>query len=448
MQQSIGIGRKVLYGAGDIMGTTAFTITSTFLLFYFTNVMGIPAFLAGLIYFLGNFWDAVTDPYAGYISDKTRTRFGRRRPFFLSMALPIGITFILVFAVPVGLALAWKVVLCTLAYLAFMTTTTFYMVPYLAYGMEIEHSYDGRTSVTAWRMLFSIAFGLIALVVPPMIWDSAAVPSQGYLNMALIFAIPVTISPLFPFFAWREPQDLPIHKSHFFDDFKSAVKSSHFRKGAAIYITSWVGIGAVEAVLLYYFKYIIHMYDEFSLIAGVMFGVAILALPLWVFLSKKLDKRKAYIIGAAAFAVLLSVLLLPAPAVLSVLWVLVPLLGVALSSLHVMPTAILPEAIEATSSGKSGEAAHYGILTFIHKTIYGLAIWGVAGILDLAGFISSEEDVFVTQPQSALDTIHIIIAAVPVVLLIIGIIAAARFKIGREGLKQSDVEPIGGGKAQ
>lgn len=445
--QTIGTGRKILYGAGDIMGTTAFTITATFLLFYFTEVMGIPAFLSGLIIFLGSFWDAVTDPLAGYLSDKTRTRLGRRRPYFLSMALPIGITFVLIFAVPVGMALVWKFVLCTLAYLAFMTTSTFYMVPYLAYGMEIERSYDGRTSVTAWRMLFSIAFGLVALVVPPMIWNSASVVSKGYLTMALIFAVPITISPLFPFFAWREPTNLPVHESHFLEDFKNALKSRHFRQSAAIYITSWVGIGAVEAVLLYYFKYVIDLYEEFSLVAGVMFGVAILALPLWVFLSKKLDKRKAYIIGAVGFAVLLSALLLPSPTVLTLLWVLVPLLGVALSSLHVMPTAILPEAIEATSSGKSGEGAHYGILTFIHKTLNGLAIWAISAILGLAGFIPSEENIFVTQPQSAINAIHIIIAAVPVVLLAFGIVAAARFSIGRQGL-QERADIAKGGQAE
>ncbi len=447
MEQSISTGRKVLYGAGDIMGTVAFTITATFLLFYFTEVMGIPAFLAGLIIFLGSFWDAVTDPLAGYLSDKTRTRFGRRRPYFLAMALPIGITFVLIFSVPVGLALAWKFTLCTLAYLAFMTASTFYMVPYLAFGMEIERSYDGRTSVTAWRMFFSIAFGLVALVVPPMIWDSAPIVSKGYFVMALIFAVPIALSPLFPFFAWREPTELPVHQSHFSEDFKSALKSRDFRKGAVVYITSWVGIGAVEAVLLYYFKYVVDLYEDFSLVAGVMFGVAILALPLWVFLSKKLDKRKAFIIGAAGFAVLLCALLLSASAVRTILWGLVPLLGVALSSLHVMPTAILPEAIEAASSGKSGEGAHYGILTFIHKTINGLAIWGISGILALAGFIPSEENVFVAQPQSAIDTIHIIIAIVPIVLLVFGIVAAARFGIGRDGLRKNSLKPSEGDDA-
>jgi len=434
MRQGLSVRQKIFYGAGDIMGTTAFTITATFLLFYFTDVMKIPSFLAGLILFLGAFWDALTDPWAGFVSDRTRTRFGRRRPFFLFTALPIGVSFVLLFAVPVSFPLVWKFILLTLAYLAYMTTTTFYMVPYLAYGMEIERSYDGRTSVTAWRMFFSIAFGLVALVVPPMIWNSAPTASEGYFIMALIFAVPLIVSPLFPFFAWREPAALPEVKSKFFDNLKKALKSGHFRKGSLIYITTWVGIGVVEAVLLYYFKYVLFLYDDFSLIVGVMFAVAILSLPLWVFISKKLDKRKAYIIGAAAFGLLLCVLLLPAQAVRFVLWVIVPLLGVALSSLHVMPSAILPEAIEAVSGTISGQGANYGILTFIHKTINGLALWGVSGILSLAGYIPSQDNVYVPQPQSAVDTIHVIIAAVPAVLLAIGIAAAARLNIGRQGV--------------
>ncbi len=442
MKQSLTIRQKLFYGAGDIMGTTAFTITATFLLFYFTDVMEIPSYLAGLIIFLGSAWDAVTDPWAGYISDRTRTRFGRRRPFFLSMALPIGITFILVFSVPVDLPLIWKFILCALAYLAYMTTTTFYMVPYLAYGMEIERSYDGRTSVTAWRMLFSIAFGLVALVVPPMIWDSYKVTSQGYFIMALLFAVPITLSPLFPFFAWREATDLPEHKSHFFKDFISAIKNSFFWKGSLVYIMTWVSIGVVEAVLLYYFKYVVGLYDYFSLIAGVMFGVAIAALPLWVFISKKLDKRKAYIIGAASFGALLCVLMLSAETVRFVLWGLVPLLGIALSALHVMPTAILPEAIEAVTAGKGGEGAKYGILTFIHKTINGLALWGVAIFLSLEGYVESKENEFVSQPQSAIDAIHFIIAVVPVALLIIGIIAAAKLRIGRHGIIDENAKPV------
>ena len=433
MQQSISTPRKALYGAGDIMSSVAFTITALFLPYFFTDVLGLPSVLAGLVILIGNFWDALTDPFAGFLSDKTKSRFGRRRPFFLYMALPIGITFVLVFAVPVGLTTGATFAMCTVAYMIFMLCSTFYVVPYYAFGMEIEKSYDGRTSLTAWRMLFSIAFGLAAAVAPKMIWESAEVPSQGFLLMAIIFAIPIALSTLAPFFSSHEPKLKEKHKSHFWSDLRNAMKSRTFIKGVLIFVVTWTGVNVVQTLLIYYFKYVVEIPDQFEIVVAVLFGVTILALPLWVFLSKRLDKRKAFIIGAAIFGAGLCVLLLSANAVLSVLWVLVPILGIGLSALHVMPTAIMPEAIEAASGGKSGEGAHYGIATLLYKISNALMQFGVLAILGAVGYIETTQETAVAQPASAISAIRLLLVLVPVALLIIGMISAALFKIGRHG---------------
>ncbi|HOV69919.1 MAG TPA: MFS transporter, partial [Clostridia bacterium] len=386
MHPGISTRQKVFYGAGDIMGTLAFTVTALFLPYFFTDVIGLPSVLAGLIILIGNSWDAITDPLAGHVSNRTRSRLGRRRPYFLGMAIPIGLSFILLFSIPTGLSQISTFIFCMLAYMLFITFTTFYMVPYLAYGMEIERSYDGRTSLTAWRMFFSIAFGLVGAVVPKIIWESASMPSYGFFLMSVLFAIPVSTSPLFPFFAGREEQVNEPVKTNFFKDFVLALKNSHFVKAIIIYVSSWVGINSVQTLLIYYFKYVVNISDQFEIIIGVLFGVAIISLPLWVYLSKKLDKRKAYILGAAMFALLMLTLLLPAAQVIAIIWIIVPLLGIALSAMHVMPSAILPEAIETASNANSGEGVHYGILTFIHKTINALAQFGLLAILGIAGY--------------------------------------------------------------
>ena len=433
MQQSISTGRKALYGAGDIMGTLAFTVTALFLPYFFTDVLGLPSVLAGLVIFIGNFWDALTDPFAVYISDKTKSKLGRRRPYFLYMALPIGLTFVLLFSVPTGMALAPTFILSSVAYLAFMTTTTFYLVPYLAFGMEIEKSYDGRTSITAWRMLFSIGFGLVGAVVPKIIWESAEVPSRGFILMAVILAVPVTISTIFPFFASKEPKTEKVHEGRFFHDLKKALKNRSFIKGVVIYIATWTGIGVVQTLLIYYFKYVLCIPDQFEIVIGVLFGVTIIALPLWVYLSGRFDKRKAYVLGAAVFIAGLIALLLSTNIILKILWFVVPVLGIGLSALHVMPTAILPEAIESASEGKSGEGAHYGIVTFLHKMSNALMQLGVLGILGAVGYIETTQEVAVQQPESALLAIRMLLVVVPIIMLILGIIMAFSFKIGRDG---------------
>ncbi|MBN2880355.1 MAG: MFS transporter [Clostridia bacterium] len=433
MQQSLSTGRKALYGAGDIMGTLAFTVTALFLPYFFTDVLGLPSVLAGLVIFIGNFWDALTDPFAGHISDRTKSRLGRRRPYFLYMALPIGLTFVLLFAVPSGMATSATFILTSIAYIAFMTSTTFYLVPYLAFGMEIEKSYDGRTSLIAWRMLFSIGFGLVGAVVPKIIWEAAETPSKGFLIMAVMLAIPVTISTLFPFFAAKEQKSESLHESHFFNDFKKALKSRSFLKGVIIYVATWAGIGVVQTLLIYYFKYVLCIPEQFELLIGVLFGVTIVALPLWVFLSGRLDKRKAYVIGAVVFILGLAALLMPTHIILKLIWFVIPVLGIGLSALHVMPNAILPEAIEAASEGKSGEGAHYGIVTFIYKMSNALMQLGVLGILGAVGYIETTQESAVVQPASAILAIKMLLVVVPIGMLILGIIMAFAFKIGRHG---------------
>jgi GPH family glycoside/pentoside/hexuronide:cation symporter len=436
MQQSISTGRKVLYGAGDIMATTAFTVTALFLPYFFTDVIGLPVKLAGLIILIGNIWDALIDPFIGRLSDRTRTRFGRRRPFFLYMALPIGASFLLLFSVPGSLPQNWLFTLSLLAYIALLTTTSFYLVPYLTYGMEIERSYDGRTSLTAWRMLFSIALGLAAAVLPKMIWEAAPTPSQGFLKMALIFAIPIALSPLMAFFSGKEPKLPPPEPSHFFRDFMRSMKNKDFFRGMMVYVATWVGINAVQTLLIYYFKYVVGIPEQFEIVVAVMFGVAILALPLWVWISKKLDKRKAFIIGAGAFAALMLTLLFPG-FITCALWVILPLWGVTLSALHVMPTAILPEAIENADKGESKEGTHFGIVNFVYMIVNAPIQFGALWILGLAGYIETKEEELVAQPASALLAIRILIVAIPVVLLLLSIISAKLLRIRRKPAEQA-----------
>ena len=435
-KQSVATWRKVMYGAGEISNTLIFTVVPLFLMFYLTDVLGVPAAIAGVVSFAGNIWDAITDPYAGYVSDKCKSRMGRRRPFFLYFAIPMALAFGLMFSVPTGLDMGWKIALVTVAYMALLVLSTFFIVPYLTYGMEIDTSYDGRTSVSAWRMLFSIAFGLVGATIPSMIWTAAPVASEGFKTMAWILAIPIAITPFLAFFSGKEPKVEEVKqekRSGFFKDLRSAVKNADFSKGLIIYVLSWVGIGVLQLLLIYYVKYVLEMYDQYAIIAGVVFGVAILCLPLWVWLSSKFDKRKAFIWGAGLFCVSLAVLLLPASFVRSIIWIIVPLLGVGMSALHVMPSAIVPEAIElAGAKDKSaGNGSYYGIMTFLTKV--GNAAFNaiIMGLLGVSGYISTQEEVFVEQPAAAILAIKLLIVLLPVAVFATAMVVCGKFRVGR-----------------
>lgn len=442
-QQGIKTWRKVMYGVGEISNTLIFTVVPLFLMFYLTDVLGIPAGWAAVVSFAGNIWDAITDPYAGYKSDTCRSRLGKRRPFFLYMALPMAAAFGLMFSIPTGETMAVKLILIILAYMLLLVLSTFFIVPYLAYGMEIDPTYDGRTSVSAWRMLFSIAFGLVGATIPSMIWKSADVVSQGFSQMAWIMAIPIAISPLFAFFSGKEPKSeikpkTKTQRTSFFKDLRRAVKNKDFNKGLAIYVFSWMGIAVLQLLLIYYVKYVLLMYDEYALIAGIIFGLAIAFLPFWVWVSNKFDKRKAYIWGAALFCVTLCCLALPTDFVRSIVWVLVPLLGIGVSALHVMPSAIVPEAIDRAIAADhtTGSGSYTGVMTFLTKIGNAAFSALIMGILGWCGYISTAEEVFVEQPAGAILAIKLLLVIMPLIVFVAGMIVCAKFKIGREDAKR------------
>ncbi len=426
--------QKAMYGMGEISNTLMFTVVPLFLMFYLTDVLGIPAVLAGVVSFAGNIFDAITDPLAGNISDRCRSKLGRRRPFFLITAIPNALAFIFLFSVPTGLDMTTKMILVSLLYMLLFTTTSFYIVPYLTYGMELDPTYHGRTAVAAWRMLFSIGFGLVAAVVPDLIWQSEEVASEGFSKMAWMLAIPIVLSQVIAFFANKEKplgKDEKREKSNFMRNAAVALKNVHFRRGLAVYVLTWLGIGVLQIMLIYYVRYVLQMEAEYALIAGLIFGVAVFSLPLWVKISKKMHKRSAYTIGSISFCVFLAVLLCPPEFVRSIIWIIVPLLGVGLSSLHVMPAAIIPEAVDEAvkSDPKLGNGNCYGVISFITKIGTAAIDAIVMAVLGFSGYISTTEAVAVTQPESAILAIRLIIVLVPLVLFVSGIFVCRRFKI-------------------
>jgi GPH family glycoside/pentoside/hexuronide:cation symporter len=120
-------------------------------------VLGINPGLAGTALLVGKLtWDAINDPVFGYLSDRTRTRLGRRRPYMLLGAVPLGLATWLLYSIPGGLtgAVAFLTILAT--FLLFDTFHTLASVPYYALTPELTHDYDERTSLTAVRMVFSV----------------------------------------------------------------------------------------------------------------------------------------------------------------------------------------------------------------------------------------------------------------------------------------------------
>ena len=424
---------KIIYGSGDIGFSLTTTIIAAYFLIFMTDVVGIRPAVAGIAILVGRTWDYFNDPIIGHISDRTRSRWGRRRPFLLFGALPFALAFMLMWFKPPWDNLAALTVYYALAYVLFDSAATFVYMPYYALTPELTEDYDERTSLTSYRMFYSIFSSLLAFTIPMMIISriSPENASKVFL-MGIIFGL-VSAVPLWLVFAFTKEKKEFAEQSQpsFKDSIKAAFKNKPFIFGAVIYLITWVSFDILQTVLLYFIKFVMGRETDSDIIMGVIFIVAILALPFWEWTSRKLNKRMAYAIGIAFWAVVQVVMInLNSSSPLTLIFFLCGLAGIGVGAAHVLPWSIIPDAIEwdEYQTGERHEGMFYSLITLTQKIASSIAIPLVAVFLDLTHYVPNSA----AQPETALLGIRILVGPIPAALLIIGIIFAIKYPLSRE----------------
>ncbi len=422
-----------IYGSGDIGFSLTHTIMAAYFAIFLTDVVGIPPAIAAAAIFIGRTADYINDPLVGYISDRTRTRWGRRRPFLLFGAIPFGLVFTLMWWIPpienpVSLAIYYGIL-----YALFDTAFTFVTMPYFALTPELTSDYDERTDLTTTRMFFSILGGLIAFTVPLMIVGSFRPENASrVLLMGGVFGL-VAVLPLFGvFFGTREREEfMEISQPGIWKSIKAAWTNRPFVFGLGIYLFTWVAVSIIETILLFYVKYVVQREPQSDLIMATIFVVAIFTLPIWQWASRRYNKRLAYIIGIAFLAAVLLTLASLNPQVpLEILLVLCALAGVGVAAAHVLPWAILPDAIEygEYQTGERHEGMFYSLVTLAQKIATSIAVPAALLVMDATGYVANSESL----NQTAVNGIRIVAGPIPAVLMIGGIIFALVYPLGRE----------------
>ena len=431
--QKLSRRTRWIYGSGDIGFSLTSSIISAYFAIYLTDVVGIAPAIAAAAIFIGRTWDYINDPLVGYLSDRTRTRWGRRRPFLLFGALPFGLIFALMwwkppFTEPLTMAIYYGVL-----YAVFDTAFTFVTMPYFALTPELTSDYDERTDLTTTRMFFSILGSLIAYTIPLMIVNGFRPENAGrILFMGGVFGLASAL-PLFGvFFGTREREEFMLQEQpSIWKSIKAAWTNRPFLFGLGIFLFTWVSISIIETILLFYIKYVVQRESQSDLIMATIFVVAIFTLPVWQWASRRFNKRWAYIVGTAFLAVVLLTLSSLNPAVpLGVLLMLCALAGIGVASAHVLTWAILPDAIEygEWQTGERHEGIFYSLITLAQKIATSVAVPTALLVLDATGYIANSE----TLPQSAINGIRIVAGPIPAAMMLAGILFALAYPLGRE----------------
>ncbi len=413
------------------------TIIGAYFAIFLTDVVGINPAVAAVAIFVGRTWDYVNDPIFGHFSDRTRTRWGRRRPFLLFGAIPYAIAFALMWWRP-PLHTDWSLAIYyAIIYVVYDAMATLVYMPYYALTPELTSDYDERTSLTTMRMFFSIFGGLVAFTLPLAI-IGALLPenSQRVLWMGVSFGLVAAIPLLVVFFKTRErPEFMQQDQPSLRQSIRAAWGNKPFIFGMFIFLFTWVSFDILQTILLFFIKYVLRQSGNSDLIMAVIFITAICALPVWSYASQRLNKRLAYILGIVFWAVvqLLLVTLGPSSSLELILFLCV-LAGIGVGAAHVLPWSIIPDAIEygELKTGERHEGMFYSLITLSQKVASSFAIPLCLLVLSATGYVSNNAD----QPASALTGIRIVAGPIPAALLCIGITFAALYPLGRESYTQ------------
>lgn len=425
---------NIIYGSGDFGFSMNNSIITAFFAIFMVTVVGMRPGLVAIILFVGRSWDFVNDLIVGYISDRTRTKWGRRRPFLLFGAIPFGLSFALMWMSP-NFSQTGLVIYYSAAYLIYEALATIVYMPYFALTPELTSDYDERTKLTSFRMMFNIIGSLTAYILPLLIignnWDLAT--SRSVIIMAVV-AGALAATPLFGvFLGTREREEYQKETlPKFWPSLKAAFKNRPFVFSALMYLATWMTIVVVESNLQFYILYILQRQEQNIIIMVSIFVTAILALPIWNWISKNWNKRLAYIIGAAFWGVVMMVLILMSPETpFWLILILCVMAGIGVSAAQVLPWAILPDAIEweEWKTGDRNEGIFYSLVTLMGKA--GMAIAQPLALLVLQ-FSNFQEGQGAVQPPSALMGIRLVIGPIPALFLFGGIIMAIFYPLTRK----------------
>jgi GPH family glycoside/pentoside/hexuronide:cation symporter len=426
---------KTLFGMGDLTTNSYQAVILFYQLYFLTDVAGLRPGLAAWAIAIGRIWDAVNDPLFGIISDRIKSPLGRRRVVLLFGAVPLGLSFMLMWIVP-DISEAYRVIYYTLVFILFDTCYTAVHVSYNALTPAVTKDYDERSSLNGYRMFFGLSGSLGAIILATILAERVASQQELFLWLGIGLGLLNMIPPLIVFFITgnyrSNPESAPLSPRASIGE---TIRNDAFQKLVGLYLFSWTTASIMAAVLIFYANYYLRRPDLANYYVLAAQGAAILFIPLVVFMAQKLDKKRAFVTNCSWWILLLLLLYFVQPDQAALVFILAAMAGLGIATVYVIPWAMIPDIIEDDElrTGQRREGAYYALVSFFQKLGTGAALWVMGQVFEAAGYINPlAGEPLPDQSASAVFAIRLFMSLIPALLLFIAVAFALRYPISRE----------------
>ncbi len=427
---AISLRLILLYSAPTLGIGFMMMFMSMYQLKYSTDVLGISPAAMAVILGVSRMWDAICDPLAGYWSDRTHTRLGRRRPWMLASALPVGLLWIAMILPPSALSpgglAAWMAVSVMLFYTAF----TVFAMPHDSLGAELTLRYEDRNRVFGWRrVLFGVgAIAVFAYVyrlsqLAPEAQRAALAPvaiAAGVLTAGLIAltALRVRERPEYQGRGARRPLGA----------LRDVLANPHARLLLAVFFLQQLAVGTLAGAAAYFAHYVLGDPSLIGLLLGGFFVVSIVAVPVWLALGRRYQKKPLALIAMLGVGVVISGMFFTGPDSLPAVIALAAMGGAVGAGLDIVLPSLQADVIDWDEhrTGERKEGVYFAIWALGAKSAGALAGAIVGAGLWLSGFEPNRE-----QSESARFAIRALMSLFPALCYWAGTLLFLRFSLDR-----------------
>lgn len=396
MANKIGIKSLAGYGQGDFGINLFWQGLAVYLLFYYTEVLKIDAATAGFIFSICILWDAVTDPVMGYIATRTRTRWGKFKPYVLFGAPFMGLSFVMMFAAPILFPNAIFAA-CIISHLIFRTLFTVVSTPYSSLSSVMTRDSEKRSLLSGARMFGAVSGTFIVTLFMKDVAEQIGGDNlqYGWAMVAGIFAIITTLTMVIVFLTTEEKvtEAELAQKVSFADTVRFIKSNTALWILLVVVVLHLISLAMAGKSMLYFIKYNLDADAEIGRLLGLQSLAAALSVPFWVWVSSRTSKRTTWMVATALLLIVQLWLYAFTPTRADAVLPYLILIGISLGAAAVMFWSTVPDTVEygQWKSGVRDEGITFSITTFSQKCGAALGVSMLGFYLGSLGYQADAE---------------------------------------------------------